>query len=355
MKPIAILAFALAPGLALPLAAQGVRIEAGKPAQPPAARPPSSRPSAMLGAKVPLPDGRLLQLLDVSALLPQPSENAPAPAAGAAKPRQSLADLASFLRAFAEPPLQPGDDIQPLGEHCLALLCKPEQAARVEELLHTATAKRNEGVTISIEVRVVQVEPAVFEQRVLPLLRAPVGSGAPAAVDSQEQGQARWERVFADDKVPAQILGAVRDKNAAGVVQAPRLVVWPLGAAHIAEGRQLAYVRDFNVEVAQAAFIADPVVDTILDGTQTDVTCAFLGKNDLAVRCEFVQQDVIKPVPEFTTSLGQGAPVSIQVPRTTGVRFHATAVLQNGGALVLAARSITGKYVLAILEAQKTN
>ena len=38
--------------------------------------------------------------------------------------------------------------------------------------------------------------------------------------------------------------------------------------------QQTAYIRDFDVEVAQAAFIANPVVDVIQSGVVLDVTVA---------------------------------------------------------------------------------
>jgi hypothetical protein len=42
--------------------------------------------------------------------------------------------------------------------------------------------------------------------------------------------------------------------------------------AHVAFLHQQAYIRDFDVEVAQAAFIADPMVDVVQSGSVLDVT-----------------------------------------------------------------------------------
>lgn len=44
--------------------------------------------------------------------------------------------------------------------------------------------------------------------------------------------------------------------------------------AHVAFLKQTSYIRDFDVEVAQAAFIADPKVDVLMSGTVLDVTVA---------------------------------------------------------------------------------
>ncbi len=43
------------------------------------------------------------------------------------------------------------------------------------------------------------------------------------------------------------------------------------GRSHIAVTRQRAYVKDFDVEVAQAAVIADPVIDIVTEGVILDV------------------------------------------------------------------------------------
>jgi len=53
---------------------------------------------------------------------------------------------------------------------------------------------------------------------------------------------------------------------------------------HIAILTQQAYVRDFDVEVAQAAFIADPKVDVLQSGTVLDVTVAGVFEERVIVR-----------------------------------------------------------------------
>ncbi|MAG56922.1 MAG: hypothetical protein CMJ83_11565 [Planctomycetes bacterium] len=56
------------------------------------------------------------------------------------------------------------------------------------------------------------------------------------------------------------LIGALRNGGAGGV------------RAHISILTQKAYVKDFDVEIAQAAVIADPVVDTVTEGVVLDVT-----------------------------------------------------------------------------------
>ncbi len=54
--------------------------------------------------------------------------------------------------------------------------------------------------------------------------------------------------------------------------------------AHVAFLQQQAYIRDYDVEVAQAAFIADPKVDALTSGTVLDVTVAGVYEETVIVR-----------------------------------------------------------------------
>jgi len=78
----------------------------------------------------------------------------------------------------------------------------------------------------------------------------------------------------------AEAFGELRDPNAlpfliaAGPTAGMMRRALPSGAtrAHMAVIQQIAYIRDFDVEVAQASFIADPKVDVIHAGVVLDVT-----------------------------------------------------------------------------------
>ncbi len=79
----------------------------------------------------------------------------------------------------------------------------------------------------------------------------------------------------------AEALGALGQPDAAKllVIAAPNagkaLAAADQGVrGHVAFINQQAYIRDFDVEVAQAAFIADPKIDTLQSGAVLDVTVA---------------------------------------------------------------------------------
>ncbi len=62
-------------------------------------------------------------------------------------------------------------------------------------------------------------------------------------------------------------LGALGDKNAVGPLVARYQVVGGSGqSVYISNVNQISYVQDFDVEVAQTSFIADPVIGVIQDG-----------------------------------------------------------------------------------------
>ena len=77
----------------------------------------------------------------------------------------------------------------------------------------------------------------------------------------------------------AQALGMLGDKRAV------KPLIYALKATgsggsprnHVRFSKQIAYVKDFDVEIAQAAVIADPIVDTVEEGQVLDVAVVSVG------------------------------------------------------------------------------
>lgn len=59
---------------------------------------------------------------------------------------------------------------------------------------------------------------------------------------------------------------------------------WKAPAAHIFVGKQFAYLQDFDVEVAQGAAVADPQVNTLVEGAVLDVRV--IGVSEMTVAVE---------------------------------------------------------------------
>ncbi len=100
---------------------------------------------------------------------------------------------------------------------------------------------------------------------------------------------------------------------------------------------QTAYVRDFNVEVAQASFIADPVVDVIQDGVVLDVQPVIsYDRKYITMHLEPTVAELQRPIPTFTTSLGGSTlPVTFQLPTLTVTTFATNAKVPDGGSVLL--------------------
>ena len=76
---------------------------------------------------------------------------------------------------------------------------------------------------------------------------------------------------FLDDVELNVIFRAVEKSTFANVLTAPRLTIYNNQRANLTLTNQVAYVKDYDVEVAQTAFIADPLVDIVQDGLVLDV------------------------------------------------------------------------------------
>ena len=140
-----------------------------------------------------------------------------------------------------------------------------------------------------------------------------------------------------DDTQLNLILRAVEKRQDGEVVNSQILSVVNRGRGHVAVINQTAYVRDFDVEVAQAAFIADPKVDVIQDGIVLDVQPII--QNDrkyITLNLNPTVAELERPIPTFTTSLaGSTLPVTVQLPNLTVTNFATTVKVPDGGTVLL--------------------
>jgi type II secretory pathway component GspD/PulD (secretin) len=100
---------------------------------------------------------------------------------------------------------------------------------------------------------------------------------------------------------------------------------------------QTAYVRDFDVEVAQASFIADPKVDVIQDGIVLDVQPVIQqDRKYIILNLTPTIAELSRPIPTFTTSLaGSTLPVTLQLPNLRVTSFATTVQVPDGGTVLL--------------------
>lgn len=288
--------------------------------------------------------GRMLQVFDLKQLQaagadddrpgPELRLSPPAPTVDVAVVEQDDQYHAAFLRPFVVPSLGDGDDLKVLGKRWLTLLGSPAQIASLQQLLAHAAANREQLVTVA--VRLLRLDRQAFAQRLQPLLAR--RSGANAAFEAVLPAATAAE-------LSAAIAGA-------DTLEAPRLTVTPLQRGTVSVQNQTAYVRDFTLTPENDALIADPVIDTVWDGVVVDLCAIVLADGVVGLRCDVQSQQLQKPIQQFQVDLGVGTPVTIQLPRTTGVHFQQTARLAVGDLVVLAAQKAGGDYLVAVVEAQ---
>lgn len=141
---------------------------------------------------------------------------------------------------------------------------------------------------------------------------------------------------FLDDLQIQAILTAVEKRQDVQELNGQNLTVLNNERGHVAIINQTAYVRDFDVEVAQAAFIADPRIDVIQDGIVLDVKPTVShDRRHITLDMQPTVAELIRPIPTFSTSLaGATQPVTVQLPQLI-VRSFATTVTVPDGSSVL--------------------
>ncbi len=140
-----------------------------------------------------------------------------------------------------------------------------------------------------------------------------------------------------DDTQLNLILRAVEKRQDAEIMNSQILSVLNRERGHVAVINQTAYVRDFDVEVAQAAFIADPKIDVIQDGIVLDVTPVIHhDRKYITLNLNPTVAELQRPIPTFTTSLaGSTLPVTLQLPNLTVTNFATTAKVPDGGTVLI--------------------
>lgn len=141
---------------------------------------------------------------------------------------------------------------------------------------------------------------------------------------------------FLDDTEVEVVLRAVSKQERSEQIEAPRLLVYNNTRASMHFLRNISYVRDFEVEIAQAAAVANPVIGTVHDGVALDVRPVV--DSDLRFITMELRPTVMTlqlPIPTFTTTLGVGQPISIQLPEVTLQRVRTTVTMPDGGTMML--------------------
>ena len=141
---------------------------------------------------------------------------------------------------------------------------------------------------------------------------------------------------FLNDLELSTILTAVEKTSKIQLVNDQLLSVHNTQRAYVSVVNQRAYIQDFDVEVAQFQSIADPQINVLTEGVVLDVRPTIL-HNRRYLRLE-IQPTVanVRALRSFSTTLGGGTqPVEFQLPELEVQSVFTTAVLPDGGSILL--------------------
>jgi len=149
-------------------------------------------------------------------------------------------------------------------------------------------------------------------------------------------GGLSFQGTLIDDTQLEVILRAVQKSDRSTLVLAPKLTAYAGQRANITVLNQVSYISDFDVEIAQAAQIGDPIVQTLRDGVILDVKpIVTADRRFITMELRPTIAILTRPILTFQTTLGQGPPVTIQLPELAIQRLATTVTMPDGGTLLL--------------------
>ena len=157
-------------------------------------------------------------------------------------------------------------------------------------------------------------------------------------------GGLSFQWTFLNDLQLELILRAVSKSERVELVTAPRILVANTARANLSVLNQVAYVQDFDVEIAQAASIADPIIQVIQDGVVLDVRPVVSADRrfiTLELRPTIAQLEL--PIQEQITTLGSQNSVTIQLPEVEIQRVRTSIPIPDGGTVLLGGQKISEK------------
>ena len=279
----------------------------------------------------------------------------------------SIESLAEVLKAFAKPNFTDKESIDWVQGGYLLIKATPEKQAWATDFLGLNENQRDQQ--IQVRTRFLRISEAVFAKHVEPLIAK--GKQSNIKSEPKPKPQSATGRtgplVNAMNEAPvvlprfallesaqahAKLVAALDQAPNTEKIAAPKILCAPLTRGRLLLGKRRAYVRDFEVEIAKAAFIANPVVDTVVDGLEFDATAVHLSKSKVGLGFRFALSDLKLPMREVTTTLaGSTAPITIQLPELTRVSLSSHVELGPNQTAVFAAKTKNKQYTVLLLRA----
>ncbi len=147
---------------------------------------------------------------------------------------------------------------------------------------------------------------------------------------------------YLDDVELETILRAVEKSERIQIVQSSNLLIYNTQRASTQVLNKQSYISDFDVQVAQSAVIADPIVRWLHSGILLDVTPVVSSdRRFITMELRPTVANLKLPIQSFQTNLATGTPVSIQLPELEVQRVRTTVSIPDGGTLLLAGSTST--------------
>lgn len=140
-----------------------------------------------------------------------------------------------------------------------------------------------------------------------------------------------------DDALLNPLLRAVEKSTEAKIVNSQVLTVYNSQQAAVSVVNQRAYVQDYDVEVATAAFIADPIINVLSEGVSLQVRpTVHHDRQNLTLEVQPTVARVVRIQP-FTTTLGNNsaAAITLQLPQLEVQSLRSTATIPDGGTILI--------------------
>ena len=254
--------------------------------------------------------------------------------------------LASFVRAFMNPPLAKGDDVKTLGHGQLVVLARPNQQAWVQRCLNQN--RKAHPYLLTVEATFVHMGDGTFNKHVKPLLPKDKKKNF-TILDSTEKS-----RTFMN--------GLLKKKDVT-LIKSPRYLAMPLQHTSMWMGREIKYVSNYKIKHIDQpkGVIADPVIETARDGILFEGTGALVDEDFIGLDFKLVIAEIHEPIHTETLQERQkDVPAKIKkmnlmvsLPDTTRTTLKTKVILPNKGWAVFSLGRIHSKHWILILKAER--
>jgi type II secretory pathway component GspD/PulD (secretin)/tetratricopeptide (TPR) repeat protein len=160
----------------------------------------------------------------------------------------------------------------------------------------------------------------------------------------RNDGGLSFQWTYLNDLQLQLILRAVCKSERVELVTSPRITVYNTARGNLAVLNQVAYVQDFNVEIAQGASIADPIVNVVQDGVVLDVRpVVSADRRFITLELRPTIATLKRPMREVVTTLGSQNSVTIQLPEVEYQRVRTSIPMPDGGTVLLGGMKVSDR------------